>query len=69
MINFSGIVAREIGRIALEEGKKDEAEKMYRKAIDYYSQLTDIGYAGSSGYVQMTRDFYSIGDYFFFYGV
>lgn len=62
MINFSGIVAREIGRLLLEEGKEQEAEKMYRKTIDYYNQLADYGYGGSSGYVQMTRDFYTIGD-------
>lgn len=55
MINFSGIVAREIGRI-----NNDEA--MYRKALDYYRQLTELEYGGINTYIQMTRDYYMIGD-------
>ena len=55
MINFSGIVAREVGRI-------NEDEEMYRTAIDYYKQLTDLDFGGINTYIQMTRDYYSIGD-------
>lgn len=62
MINYCGIVAREIAGNLLEEDKNEEAEKMYRKTIDYYNRLADLGFGGSSAYVQMTRDFYAIGD-------
>jgi hypothetical protein len=62
MINYCGIVAREIGARYMQEGKEQKGEEMYRKAIDYYDQLTDLGYGGSSNYVQMTRDYYAIGD-------
>jgi tetratricopeptide (TPR) repeat protein len=62
MINYSGIVAREMGRLYLEDGKMEESKEMYKKTIDYYTQLADIGFGGSSGYVQMTRDFYAMGD-------
>jgi tetratricopeptide (TPR) repeat protein len=62
MINFSGIVAREIGRQNMDNGNKEVAEAMYKKTIDYYTQLAEIGFGGSSGYVQMTRDFYAMGD-------
>lgn len=62
MINYSGIVAREIGRQAMEEGNEEKGKKMYKKAISYYDQLADIGFGGSSAYSQMTRDFYEIGD-------
>ncbi|MCF8225021.1 MAG: hypothetical protein K9J30_03995 [Bacteroidales bacterium] len=62
MITYCGVVAREIGRSSLEAGNDAKAEKMYRKAIDYYDQLTDLGYGGSTSYVQMTRDYYAIGD-------
>ena len=62
MINYCGIVAREIAVRYAEEGKEEKAEEMYRKAIDYYSQLSDLEYGGSSNYLQMTRDYYEIGD-------
>jgi len=62
MINYCGIVAREIAYNHKQAGEDEEAEKMYRKAIDYYDQLSDLNYGGSSNYVQMTRDFYAIGD-------
>lgn len=62
MINYCGIVAREIGYNHMQEGEDEKAAKMYRKAIDYYDQLTDLNYGGSSNYVQMTRDYYAIGD-------
>jgi tetratricopeptide (TPR) repeat protein len=62
MINYCGIVAREIGSDLMAEGKEQKAEEMYRKAISYYDRLSDLGYGGSSNYVQMTRDFYAIGD-------
>jgi tetratricopeptide (TPR) repeat protein len=55
MINFTGIVAREVGRL-----NKDEA--MYRKAIDAYRLLTELEYGGINMYIQMTRDYYAIGD-------
>jgi tetratricopeptide (TPR) repeat protein len=62
MINYCGIVAREIGARYMMDGKEQKAEEMYKKAIDYYDQLSEMGYGGSSNYVQMTRDFYAIGD-------
>lgn len=62
MINYCGIVAREIGARYMRDGKEQKAEEMYRKAIDYYDQLSDMGYGGSSNYVQMTRDYYALGD-------
>ena len=62
MINYCGIVAREIGFRYAEEGKEQKAEEMYRKAIDYYDQLSDLGFGGASNYIQMTRDYYAIGD-------
>ena len=62
MINYCGIVAREIGVRYLQDGKEQKAEEMYKKAIDYYDQLSDLGYGGSSNYIQMTRDYYAIGD-------
>lgn len=55
MINFSGIVAREVGRI-------NEDDEMYKMAIGYYKQLTDLGFGGINTYIQMTRDYYVIGD-------
>jgi len=55
MINFSGIVAREVGRT-----NKDN--DMTRKAISYYKQLTELEYGGINTFIQMTRDYYSIGD-------
>jgi len=62
MVNYSGIVARELGRQAKEAGNEKEAEEMYRKTIKYYQDLAEIGSGGSSAYIQMTRDFYAIGD-------
>lgn len=62
MINYCGIVSREIGRRAKEKGDKELAEKMYNKTINYYQELAQYGYGGSSAYVQMTRDFYAIED-------
>lgn len=62
MINYCGIVSREIGARQMEEGNKEEAERMYRKTIDYYHKLSELGYGGSSNYIQMTRDYYAIGD-------
>ncbi|MEX2427033.1 MAG: tetratricopeptide repeat protein [Bacteroidales bacterium] len=62
MINYCGIVAREIGVRYAQEGKEQKAEEMYRKAIDYYDQLSDLGFGGASNYIQMTRDYYAIGD-------
>ena len=62
MINYCGIVAREIGARQMQKGNEEEAEEMYRKTIDYYDRLTELGYGGSSNYIQMTRDYYAIGD-------
>ena len=55
MISFSGIVAREIGRV-----NKDN--DYYQKAISYYKTLTELEYGGTNTYIQMTRDYYAIGD-------
>lgn len=62
MINYCGIVAREIGARQMQQGNEAEAEKMYRKTIEYYDRLGELGYGGSSNYIQMTRDYYAIGD-------
>ena len=55
MINFSGIVARELGRV-------NEDDEMYRHAISYYKKLTELSYGGTDMFIQMTRDYYIIGD-------
>ncbi|MDF1572375.1 MAG: hypothetical protein P1P82_12250 [Bacteroidales bacterium] len=62
MINYCGIVAREIGARQMRQGNEEEAERMYRKTIDYYDRLAELGDGGSSNYIQMTRDYYAIGD-------
>lgn len=62
MINFSGIVAREIGTRKLKAGKEKEGEEMIKKAISYYDKLAELQYGGASNYIQMTRDYYAIGD-------
>lgn len=62
MINYCGIVAREIGARQMRQGNEEEAERMYRKTIDYYDRLAELGFGGSSNYIQMTRDYYAIGD-------
>jgi tetratricopeptide (TPR) repeat protein len=62
MINYSGIVAREIAARYMNEGETDKGVEMYKRTLDYYDQLSDLGYGGSSNYVQMTRDYYAIGD-------
>lgn len=62
MINYCGIVAREIGARQMRQGNEEEAERMYRKTIEYYDRLAELGFGGSSNYIQMTRDYYAIGD-------
>ncbi|HKK63227.1 MAG TPA: hypothetical protein VJ951_11730 [Bacteroidales bacterium] len=62
MINYSGIVAREIGRRAMEAGNEEKGKKMYKKTIDLYKKLTELGSGGASTYIQMTRDYYAAGD-------
>ena len=62
MINYCGIVAREIGARQMKMGNEEKAEEMYRKTIDYYEKLAELEYGGSSNYIQMTRDYYAIGD-------
>jgi tetratricopeptide (TPR) repeat protein len=62
MINYSGIIAREIALKHLKEGDEEKAEEMFRKAIDFYDELSDLGYNGASNYVQMTGDYLAIGD-------
>ncbi|MCF8347089.1 MAG: tetratricopeptide repeat protein [Bacteroidales bacterium] len=62
MINYSGIVAREIAARYMDNGEKKKGVEMYKRTLDYYDQLSDLGYGGSSNYIQMTRDYYAIGD-------
>ncbi len=62
MIQFSGIVAREIGRLAAENNNKEKSEEYYRKSIEDYHELAELGFGGAAHYVQMTRDYYAIGD-------
>lgn len=62
MINYSGITARDLGSEYLKEGKTEEGNKMFRKAIKYYNMLADAGYGGSTVYRQLTGDYYMLGD-------
>ena len=55
MINFSAIVAKDIAQ-------EENSEEMYRESIKYYQQLTDLGYGGSTVYLQMDPLFKIVGD-------
>jgi len=62
MINYCGITARDIGVLSKNAGDDKKAEEMYRKAIKYYTMLTELGYGGSTAFRQITGDYYAIGD-------
>jgi tetratricopeptide (TPR) repeat protein len=55
MIQYSGIISREIA------GKTNDNEQ-YKKAINYYKQLADADFGGPNTYLQMKMDYMSIGD-------
>jgi tetratricopeptide (TPR) repeat protein len=55
MVQYSGIISREIA------GKTD-SEELFRKAIDYYTQLANVNYGGPNTYLQIKMDYLAIGD-------
>ncbi len=55
MVQYSGIIAREIAG-------KTEDEALYHKAISYYQQLADAGFGGPNTYLQMKLDYLSLKD-------
>lgn len=55
MIQYSGIISREIA------AKTDDKE-LYKKAIDYYKKLADVDYGGPNTYLQIKMDYMAIGD-------
>ena len=55
MVQYSGIIAREI---ADKTGNKE----LYKKAIDYYTQLTKVNFGGPNTYLQIKMDYFAIGD-------
>jgi tetratricopeptide (TPR) repeat protein len=55
MIQYSGIISREIA------GKTDDKE-LYKKAIDYYKQLTEVDFGGPNTYLQIKMDYLAIED-------
>ncbi|HER07350.1 MAG TPA: tetratricopeptide repeat protein [Bacteroides sp.] len=55
MIQFSGIVSREIAN-------KTGDKALYQKAIDYYEQLADANFGGPNTYLQIKMDQLAIGD-------
>ncbi|MFH0756393.1 MAG: tetratricopeptide repeat protein [Bacteroidota bacterium] len=55
MVQYSGIISREIA------GKTDKKE-LYKKAIKYYQQLADVNYGGPNTYLQMKMDYFALGD-------
>lgn len=55
MVQYSGIIAREI---AQKTGDKD----LYKQAIDFYQQLANADFGGSNTYLQLKQDWIAIGD-------
>ena len=55
MVQYSGIISREIAA-------KTENDELYMKAIDYYTQLAEVGFGGSNTYLQIKMDYLSLGD-------
>lgn len=55
MVQYSGIIAREIAA-------KTENKELYLKAIEYYTQLTEVEFGGPNTYLQIKMDYMSIED-------
>jgi tetratricopeptide (TPR) repeat protein len=55
MVQYSGIISREIAT-------KTENHDLYRKAIEYYKQLTEVDFGGPNTYLQIKMDYMAIGD-------
>lgn len=55
MVQYSGIIAREI---AQKTGDKD----LYMQAINFYQQLADANFGGPNTYLQLKQDWMAIGD-------
>ncbi|MEJ2596667.1 MAG: tetratricopeptide repeat protein [bacterium] len=55
MVQYSGIIAREI---AEKTGNKE----LYKKSIEYYTQLADADFGGPNTYLQIKMDYMSVGD-------
>jgi len=55
MVQYSGIISREIA-------SKTDDNDLYLKAIEYYKQLTDVGFGGPNTYLQIKMDYMTVGD-------
>ena len=55
MVQYSGIIAREI---ADKTGNKE----LYKKSIEYYTQLAEADFGGPNTYLQIKMDYMTIGD-------
>ncbi len=55
MVQYSGIIAREIAG-------KTNSNDLYKKSIEYYTQLADADFGGPNTYLQIKMDYMTIGD-------
>ena len=55
MVQYSGIIARDIAN-------KTGDEELYRKAIEYYKELADADFGGPNTYLQIKMDYLAVGD-------
>ncbi|MCP4312965.1 MAG: tetratricopeptide repeat protein [Bacteroidetes bacterium] len=55
MVQYAGIISREIA-------SKTNDKELYLKAIDYYKELTEIGFGGPNTHLQIKMDYFAIGD-------
>lgn len=55
MIQYSGIISREIASAT-------DNDELYKSAIEYYKQLADADYGGPNTYLQMKMDYMNLGD-------
>ena len=55
MVQYSGIISREIAG-------KTESNDLYKKAIEYYTELAEVGYGGPNTWLQIKLDYLAMGD-------
>jgi tetratricopeptide (TPR) repeat protein len=55
MVQYSGIIAREIA-------DKTDNKELYKKSIEYYTQLAEADFGGPNTYLQIKMDYMTIGD-------
>lgn len=55
MIQYTGIISREIAN-------QNDSEKMYKQAIKYYKKLAKLGTGGANTYLQLKLDYFALGD-------